>query len=215
MLKLEGFFKLKFDILESIFTFNISTNKIVCIIGESGSGKSTFLKCISGLIIPNNGFFSLNNNILYNSKLKLFVKPHFRKIGYVFQNPYLYSYMNVFENITFAIRKEFFGFNVDTLINFLNLNKIRKKSIDNLSGGEKQRICIAQVLFSGANLILLDEVLSNQDSNMKFKLISLFKTLNDNKAMSFIYVSHDIKNLDIVSNFIVYLNKGRISFVSE
>ncbi len=215
MLKINGFFKLNFDIFDSVFTFSICTNKIVCIIGESGSGKSTFLKSISGLTVPIDGYLNVNNNILYDSKNGLFIKPHLRQIGYVFQHPYLYPYMNVLENITFALRKEIFGFNIQGLINFLNLNKIKNKSIDNLSGGEKQRVCIAQVLLSGANLVLLDEVLSNQDVNMKFKLMSLFKMLNHNKKMSFIYVSHDIKSLDILSNFIVYMNKGKICFMSN
>ncbi|HIH2763306.1 MAG TPA: ATP-binding cassette domain-containing protein [Candidatus Azoamicus sp.] len=215
MLKLNGFFNLKFDVFKSVFTFNICTNKIVCIIGESGSGKSTFLKCISGLIVPFNGFLSINDNILYDSKSNLFVKPHIRKIGYVFQNPFLYPYMNVFENITFALRKDIFGFNLQNFISFLNLNKIKKKSIDNLSGGERQRICLAQVLLSGANLILLDEVLSNQDVNMKNKLMSLFNMLSNNKVMSFIYVSHDIKSLNMLSNFVVYIHKGKICFISD
>ncbi|HIH2762675.1 MAG TPA: ATP-binding cassette domain-containing protein [Candidatus Azoamicus sp. MARI] len=215
MLKINGFFKLKFDVFQSVFTFSLLTDKIVCIVGESGSGKSTFLKCISGLIIPSNGYLNINDNIFYDSKKCLFVKPNLRKIGYVFQNPYLYPYMNVFENITFALREENFGFNVQSLISFLNLNKIKKKSIDNLSGGEKQRICIAQVLFSGAKLVLLDEVLSNQDYNMKIKLISLFKLLNDKRVMSFIYVSHDIKSLDRVSNFIIYIHKGKICFMTD
>lgn len=215
MLKLNGFFKFSFDVFESIFTFSICTDKIICIIGESGSGKSTFLKCISGLIVPSNGYLNVNNKNFYDSKNNFFLKPNLRKIGYVFQHPCLYPYMNVFENVTFALRKEILGFNVQSLISFLNLNKIKKKSIDNLSGGEKQRVCIAQVLLSGAKLVLLDEVLSNQDVNMKFKLMSLFKTLNINSEMSFIYVSHDIKNLDISSNFIVYMNKGKICFIPD
>ncbi|HIH2763633.1 MAG TPA: ATP-binding cassette domain-containing protein [Candidatus Azoamicus sp.] len=215
MLKLNGFFNLNFQLFKCLFTFNIVTKKIICVVGESGSGKSTFLRCISGLIVPSNGYLNINSKLFYSSKEKIFIKPYVRKIGYVFQNPYLYPYMNVFENITFALKNELTGFTINSLIAFLNLNKIKKKSIDNLSGGEKQRIAIAQVLLSGANLILLDEVLSNQDINMKIKLMSLFKLLNDNKVFSFIYVSHDIRTLKVLSDFIVYINKGKICFISD
>lgn len=214
MLKINGFFKINFEVFKSSFTFNIFTNEIVCIIGESGSGKSTFLRFLSGLINPSNAYLNINNNIFNDSKKNVFIRPHLRKIGYVFQNPYLYPYMNVLENITFAFRKEIFNFSVNDLISYLNLNKIKYKSVSNLSGGEKQRICIAQALLSGSNIILLDEVLSNQDNNMKIKLISLFKFLNDNNFISFIYVSHDIRSLDVLSNFVIYFNKGKICFNS-
>lgn len=210
MLKISGFFSVNFEVFKSSFTFSIFTKEIVCIIGESGSGKSTFLKCLSGLIIPSNGYLNINNNIFYDSKKNLFIKPYLRKIGYVFQNPYLYPYMNVLENVTFAFRKDVFSFSVNSLMSYLNLNKIKYKSINNLSGGEKQRVSLAQVLLSGSNIILLDEVLSNQDNNMKVKLMSLFKFLNENDSMSFIYVSHDIKSLTSFSNFIMYFSRGRL-----
>lgn len=215
MLKISGYFQVKLKFFSSIFTFSLCTKKIISLIGESGSGKSTFLKCISGLILPYNSYLSVNEILFQDSTTNFFIKPHLRRIGYVFQQPYLYPYMNVFENITFAFRKNIFGFDVQGLINFLNLSKIKKRCVENLSGGEKQRVSIAQVLLSNPNLVLLDEVLSNQDLNMKIKLISLFKSLNERNKMSFIYVSHEIKSLYLLSDFVIYINKGKLVFLSD
>lgn len=213
MLKIKGFFIFDFIFFKSVFTVNINTNKIVSLVGESGSGKTTFLRCIAGLLMPKASYLNINGKVLQNSKKKIFINPYFRNIGYVFQNGNLYSYMSVFENITFALNKAVLKDEVQDLMNYLNLNKIKKRSVDNLSGGEKQRILIAQVLLSKPKLVLLDEVLSNQDLNMRLKLISLFKTLSCNN-MSFIYVSHDIKNVEDITDYIIYLNKGKVLYQS-
>ena len=86
--------------------FSVEKGEIISFLGESGSGKTTFLKCISGLETINSGTISLNNNILNNKNI--FIKPQNRKIGFVFQDYPLFPHLNLIDNITFNLKPKFF-----------------------------------------------------------------------------------------------------------
>ncbi len=214
MKKINGFFYKKFINFTLNTTFSIQSDKITAIIGESGSGKTTFLKCISGLIKSKLGFLKINNHILHDSKKHIFIKTNKRQIGQVFQTPCLFQNINVFQNIIFGLKninKKNININEQQLIKILNLEKIKYRNINKLSGGEKQRISIAQIILMQPKLILLDEALSSQDINMKKTLILLLKKINYSFKIPIIYVSHDIKNIHNLTNNIIYIYKGKIT----
>ena len=213
---INGFFYKKLKNFTLNTTFNIPSDKIIAIIGESGSGKTTFLKCISGLIKSKIGFLNINKYTLQNSKKNIFINANERQIGQVFQNPCLFPNINVLQNITFGLKKnkkKIININEKQLIKILNLEKLKNRKINEISGGEKQRISIAQIILTQPKLILLDEVLSSQDINMKKKLILLFKNINYLFKIPIIYVSHDIKNIHNLTNKIIYINKGKINYL--
>ena len=85
--------------------FSVEKGEIISFLGESGSGKTTFLKCISGLETINSGTISLNNNILNNKNI--FIKPQKRKIGFVFQDYPLFPHLNLKDNITFNLKSKY------------------------------------------------------------------------------------------------------------
>jgi molybdate transport system ATP-binding protein len=208
-MKLEAFFYKKLN----KFTFNITiktkNTKIITILGESGSGKTTLLNCITGLLKTNKGFLKINEKIFQDSKNNLFIKTNERKIGYIRQIHTLFSNLSVYENICIGAKNYK---NITSLINILQINKILKRKITNLSGGEKQRVMIAQVLLSNPDIILLDEPLSNQDENNKKIIIKYIKHLNENLNIPIIWVSHNIKELELISKKTLYLNKGKILY---
>jgi len=215
MKNIKGFFYINHKNFTLNTTFNINNNKITAIIGESGSGKTTFLKCISGIIKPNHGYLQINNKIIQNSKNNIFKKTNKRNIGHVFQTPCLFPNINAIQNITCGKIKNkthIIKINEKKLIQILNLEKLKNRKIDTLSGGEKQRISIAQIILMQPNLILLDEALSSQDINMKKTLISLLKDINKKFKLPIIYVSHDIKNIKNLTNQIIYLNNGKLNY---
>lgn len=214
MKNINGFFHINLKNFTLNTTFCINQNKITAIIGESGSGKTTFLKCLSGLIEPQKGYLSINKTIIQDSKINLFIKTNKRNIGHVFQVPCLFPNMTVLENIIFGLKKNkkiLININKQRLMTLLNLDKLKNRKITNLSGGEKQRVSIAQIILIQPRLILLDEAFSSQDLNMKNVLISIFKHINDRYKIPIIYVSHDIKNINTLTNTVIYLNNGKIN----
>ena len=123
--------------------FSVNKGEIVSFIGESGSGKTTFLKCLAGLEKINSGSISLNSACL-NDK-ETFINPQDRKIGFVFQDYPLFPHLNLKDNITFNLSKKYFS-NLDYILKLTSLKYLLNRYPHELSGGEQQRACIARAL---------------------------------------------------------------------
>ncbi len=117
--------------------FSVKKGEIVSFIGESGSGKTTFLKCLAGLEKINSGSIELNGKILNDDTT--FVNPNLRKIGFVFQDYPLFPHINVLKNITINLEKSFFS-KLDYILELTNLKDLCERFPDQLSGGEQQRV---------------------------------------------------------------------------
>ena len=185
-----------------IKNLNFSVNKgdIISFIGESGSGKTTFLKCLAGLEKINSGSIELNGNILNNDNS--FVEPNKRKIGFVFQDYPLFPHLNVLENISINLEKNFFS-KIDYILDLTNLKHLKKRFPDQLSGGEQQRVCLARALVREPELLLLDEPFSNLDSNIKATIQEeIHKIIKETKTTT-ILVTHDISDTFNISDKIL------------
>ena len=190
-----------------IKNLNFSVNKgdIISFIGESGSGKTTFLKCLAGLEKINSGSIELNGNILNNEKS--FVEPNKRKIGFVFQDYPLFPHLNVLENISINLEKNFFS-KIDYILDLTNLKHLKKRFPDQLSGGEQQRVCLARALVREPELLLLDEPFSNLDSNIKATIQEeIHKIIKETKTTT-ILVTHDISDTFNISDKILIFKAG-------
>ncbi len=207
-MNIECFFYLKYNNFILNIAFKFKNKDIIAIIGESGSGKTTLLKCIAGIIKPNKGYFCLNNIIIQNFKKNKFLKTNKREIGYVFQSPTLFPNLNVIENLNIISKHS--KINKNYIIKNLFLEKLKKRKITNLSGGEKQRVCIAQIILMKPKIILLDEPFSSQDLNLKNKLTIFLKEINLLFKLPMIYVSHDINHINKLTNKIIYIHNGKI-----
>ena len=190
-----------------IKNLNFSVNKgdIISFIGESGSGKTTFLKCLAGLEKINSGSIELNGNILNNENS--FVEPNNRKIGFVFQDYPLFPHLNVLENISINLEKNFFS-KIDYILDLTNLKHLKKRFPDQLSGGEQQRVCLARALVREPELLLLDEPFSNLDSNIKATIQEeIHKIIKETKTTT-ILVTHDISDTFNISDKILIFKAG-------
>tara|TARA_B100001559_G_scaffold100039_1_gene83805 strand:- start:171 stop:1157 length:987 start_codon:yes stop_codon:yes gene_type:complete len=190
-----------------IKNLNFSVNKgdIISFIGESGSGKTTFLKCLAGLEKINSGSIELNGNILNNDNS--FVEPNKRKIGFVFQDYPLFPHLNVLENISINLEKNFFS-KIDYILDLTNLKHLKKRFPDQLSGGEQQRVCLARALVREPELLLLDEPFSNLDSNIKATIQEeIHKIIKETKTTT-ILVTHDISDTFNISDKILIFKAG-------
>ena len=185
--------------------FSVNKGEIISFIGESGSGKTTFLKCLAGLEKINSGVIELNGNIL-NDNLK-FVKPNKRKIGFVFQDYPLFPHMNIEKNITINLDKNNHN-KLGYIIELTNLKHLIHRFPHELSGGEQQRACLARALIREPDLLLLDEPFSNLDSNIKSIIQDeIHKIIKETKTTT-ILVTHDIKDTFNISDKILIFKAG-------
>jgi len=182
--------------------FSVKKGEIISFLGESGSGKTTFLKCISGLEKINSGMISLNSKILNNESV--FVKPQERKIGFVFQDYPLFPHLNLKENVTFNLKDKYFK-KFDYMISLTGLQDLLHRYPHELSGGEQQRACIARALIREPDLLLLDEPFSNIDSNIKLSMRDeIYKIIKETKTTT-ILVTHDINDsLNIADRILIF-----------
>jgi len=185
--------------------FSIDKGEIISFIGESGSGKTTFLRCLAGLEEITSGKIELNGKILNDSNT--LIQSHKRKIGFVFQDYPLFPHLNVTENIILNLEKKYRS-SLENILDLTNLNLLKKRYPHELSGGEQQRVAIARAIIREPDLLLLDEPFSNLDSAIKSQIKSEIKRIVKDLNITTILVTHDIKDSLEISDRILIFKAG-------
>ncbi|MDC1362289.1 ATP-binding cassette domain-containing protein [Crocinitomicaceae bacterium] len=204
---------LKFEalVLKNI-SFKIKKGQIMGLVGKSGAGKSSLLNVLAGHLTPNNGAVFLNGHKLQNP-IELLV-PGYETIKIVSQDYNLDPHHTVEENIREAlislgeIEK---NKRLKKLMKLLKLTDISNIKAIHASGGEQQRLSIARAIALKPDILLLDEPFSNLDSQLRAKLFNHILKLRNEENMSIIIVSHDGQDVLGLSDFIYFLNNGKLS----
>ena len=201
---LAKFYNSSYPIIKDL-TFSVKKGELISFLGESGSGKTTFLKCLAGLEGINAGSISLNSNFLNNEKT--FVRPQKRKIGFVFQDYPLFPHLNILDNITFNLERKYKS-KWDYILKLTGLQFLVERFPHEISGGEQQRACIARALIREPELLLLDEPFSNLDSTIKESMKEeIFKIVKETNTTT-ILVTHDINDALNISDRILIFKAG-------
>lgn len=201
---LAKFYNSSYPIIKDL-SFSVKKGELISFLGESGSGKTTFLKCLAGLEGINSGSISLNSKYLNNDKT--FVKPQKRKIGFVFQDYPLFPHLNVLDNIVFNLEKKYHK-KLEYILKLTGLQFLIDRFPHEISGGEQQRACIARALIREPELLLLDEPFSNLDSTIKESMKEeIFKIVKETNTTT-ILVTHDINDALNISDRILIFKAG-------
>jgi molybdate transport system ATP-binding protein len=186
---------------------------LTALVGPSGSGKTTMLNIIAGTVRPDRGVVSLGDRVLVDTSANVWVPPHLRRIGYVFQEPRLFPHLTVRQNLLFGRwfhRHESGGMELDDIVTLLALGPLLSRRPVRLSGGEKQRVALGRVLLSRPQLLLLDEPLAAVDQAHRAEILPYLDRIRRDHALQAVYVTHTFAEVSGRADRIVELTMGRV-----
>ena len=192
----------------------IQDGETVVLIGSSGSGKSTFLRCLNLLNVPDKGQIFIDGQEITKPKTNL--NKLRAKVGMVFQSFNLFENLNIIENIKLAPRKVLHLSNKQAEKEAMELLKrvgLANKAYDypkNLSGGQKQRVAIARALAMHPEMILFDEPTSALDPEMVGEVLEVIKDLAKDHSRTMVIVTHEMSFAREVGTRLIFLDKGKI-----
>lgn len=204
--------KAKFRLHRKQFTLEMNCSidsKITGIFGPSGAGKTSFVKAISGLAIPDDGSISISKQIVFSEKDSINLPPENRNIGYVFQEGRLFPHMNVAQNLKYGLKRDHDPSIYSEVIELLKITDILNKNPSQISGGQGQRVAIGRALLTSPQLLILDEPFSSLDKNLRYHIISLLKPLIDRFNIPLLVISHDLSDLLMLSQNLLIIRNGK------
>jgi molybdate transport system ATP-binding protein len=185
---------------------------VTALYGESGSGKTTCLRCIAGLDRPTLGFVEVNGEVWQDSERGVFVPPHQRALGYVFQEASLFDHLSVRDNLLFGLKRVAAAqrrVDINHATGLLGIGHLLDRPPHNLSGGERQRVGIARALLTSPRLLLMDEPLAALDTRRKNEILPYLQRLHDELDIPVLYVSPAPDAVARRAAHIVLLEAGR------
>lgn len=191
-----------------------SDGRLVALFGPSGSGKTSLINLIGGLVRPDAGHIVVDGRVLVDSEAGIFVPPHKRRIGYVFQDARLFPHLTVSQNLRYGrfftpASQRYADF--DAVVELLGIGRLLDRRPGLLSGGEKQRVAIGRALIASPRLILMDEPLASLDEARKTEIMPYIERLRDETGIPIVYVSHSIGEVARLATDVVALSAGKVT----
>lgn len=199
----------------SNLNLTVKKGSITAIMGPSGTGKTTLLKLIAGELTPQIGTVLIEEQNVHKLPRKKLHQLR-KKIGVLFQSGALFTNLNVFENVAFALREhtklsnELISHIVLMKLEAVGLRGARHLMPEELSGGMARRVAMARALAFDPTLMLYDEPFTGQDPISMGVLVNLIKTLNETLKTTSIVVSHDVAETLSIADYVYLINQGRV-----
>ncbi len=200
--------------------FEIPEGAIFTLLGPSGCGKTTTLRCVAGLEEPDEGEIVIADEVVFSSARRVFVPPHKRPIGMVFQSYAIWPHMTVFDNVAFPLvverrpRAEIRE-RVADVLEVVGLAGLESRLAPRLSGGQQQRVALARALVKRPRVLLLDEPLSNLDAKLREEMRLEIRQLQQRLRITTLYVTHDQAEALALSDVIGVMRAGRLVAVGR
>jgi molybdate transport system ATP-binding protein len=188
-------------------------NELAVLFGRSGSGKTTALQCISGLMEPNGGKIIVNGNVYFDCHKRIDLPVQQRSLGYVFQNYALFPHMDVKKNIAYGLK----GWNEDEkeertreMLQLLQIEGLENNYPSQLSGGQKQRVALARALAPKPEILLLDEPFSALDMVVRMKLREKIRQIQKELGIPVLFITHNHVEAFTIADKVVIFHEGRV-----
>ena len=190
----------------------IAAGELFFLLGASGCGKTTLLRCIAGLETPTSG------SIFFGDREVTRMPPHKREAAMVFQSYALWPHLTVFQNIAFGLEerkvsKAEIKRRVEEALEMVQLPGYGGRSIDQMSGGQQQRVSLARALVVKPKCLLLDEPLSNLDAQLRVEMRREIRRIVKDNGLTAIYVTHDQEEALAMADRMAVLTRGKIGQV--
>jgi molybdate transport system ATP-binding protein len=212
---------LAIDIRHRLGTFQIAArfeagSGLIALFGRSGSGKTSIVNVIAGLIRPDEGSVVVDDTVLVDTARGTFLPPHRRRIGYVFQEGRLFPHLSVRQNLLYGrwfASEPQGGDEFEHVVDLLGIANLLERRPGRLSGGEKQRVAIGRALLASPRLLLMDEQLASLDDARKAEILPYIERLRETSRVPIVYVSHSIAEVARLATTVVVLSEGRVAAV--
>ena len=209
---------LRMEVRKSFGAFNLQTDFSVSgeqlgVFGQSGSGKSTLVGLLAGLSTPEEGEIFLDGDCLFSSRRGISVPPQLRRVAIVFQQPCLFPHLSVESNLLYGFRRcaaKDRSIDLAALVSVLKLSPLLKRGVNNLSGGEKQRVALGRAILANPRLLLMDEPLSALDDALKFQIIHYLKSASEQFGIPYLFISHSLLEIRLMTEQVLAVAGGRI-----
>ena len=208
-------FELRFSLTQGSFTIAPDLDAVaraIALFGPSGSGKTSILEAIAGLRTPQRGRIAVHRRVLFDAETRTSVPVRDRHVGYVPQDVLLFPHLNVRRNITYAEgrRQDRQDVEVPDLDDLLGLTPLMDRRVAGLSGGERQRVALARALYSGPDVLLLDEPLAAVDLARRRLVLDALIAIRDRLRIPLVYVTHSPDEARAIADFAIVLDEGKV-----
>lgn len=185
-------------------------NGVTAVFGPSGSGKTTLLRCLAGLEREAEGKVVFRGRVWQDGRV--FLPPHKRPIGYVFQEAALFPHLTVEGNLRYALRRSGRSGTdrMEQAVELLGIEQFLNRRPDAISGGERQRSAIARALCSNPGILLMDEPLAALDQHLKREILPYLERLHDELDIPIVYVTHSSEEVVRLADHLVLIEAGKV-----
>ena len=186
---------------------------VTALFGRSGSGKTTVINAVAGLLRPDRGQITADGTVLLDTTAGVNLAPHRRRVGYVFQDARLFPHLTVRQNLLYGrwFQPKGPGPGLDRVVDLLGIGPLLSRRPATLSGGEKSRVAIGRAILSNPRLLALDEPLAALDEARKAEILPYLERLREELHLPILYVSHAMAEVVRLANTVVLIEAGRVT----
>lgn len=193
--------------------FEIPLSGLTAIFGHSGSGKTTFIRCLAGFEPKAKGEVFFKDQAWLEGRKSLPI--HKRGLGYVFQEASLFPHLNVAKNLTYGLKRankagKQQNISFEQVVDWLGLTLLLGRDVQTLSGGERQRVAIGRTLLSQPSILMMDEPMAALDLFAKRAIMPYLERLRDELDIPILYISHSPQEVERLADHVLFMEKGRI-----
>lgn len=215
--------KLEVELMKSFGRFDFAAGfqvegERIGVFGPSGSGKSTLSNLLAGLLAPDAGSLHLNERCLFDSISRIDLPPEQRRVAVVFQNAHLFPHLDVQRNLLYGFRRAAADrrkLQLEDVLVALDIGRLQKRNVGQLSGGEKQRVALGRALLACPDLLILDEPLSALDKNLKEQIIPFLRKTLRRFEIPYLYISHSLSEMRLLTDQVLCFADGRLLEISD